>query len=474
MSAAAPAESISGAASAASIGGAASAAAIQRDAPPLPDATERPLDIDFSRDPILTLARTSSGEDAFRRLIGEAVRLHPATGEAVAGEDEAFAELEQAQEQQRPTVDIGLTSYRVLSRDFSNDPFNIIERSRPIQRTDATVNVQQVLFDFGAGESRVRAAGARLRGAGAQLEYDADRIALSAIAAWYDVFGYRALVELTRALVASQRELRAAVEERIRLGASAEGDLAQVDSYIAQGEIRLATFIRRLATAEARFAELTGAPAPPGLQRAPMQGVTVPTRDDAVLAAQDAPAVRTAEAIAAGARHEADAANAERLPQVTAGVDAGRYGVFENDRDYDIRARLGMRWRLFGGVEPRARQFAARARGAEARADRIRVEAERDAAIAWADVQALEQQLIALEAAYRASRQSRDVIVARFRAARGTLFDVIAAEDAYFAAATAYIQGLTELDAARYILLSRTGLLLQRLAIDPDRLGRAG
>uniref|UniRef100_UPI00140DEB3D TolC family protein n=1 Tax=Sphingosinicella sp. YJ22 TaxID=1104780 RepID=UPI00140DEB3D len=150
------------------------------------------------------------------------------------------------------------------------------------------------------------------------------------------------------------------------------------------------------------------------------------------------------------------------------------YGVFENDRDYDVRARLGLRWRLFGGVDPRARQFAARARGAEARADRVRVEAERDAAIAWADVQALEQQLAALEAAYRASRQSRDVIVTRFRAARGTLFDVIAAEDAYFAAATAYIQGLTELDAARYILLSRTGLLLQRLGIDPDRLGRTG
>jgi adhesin transport system outer membrane protein len=83
----------------------------------------------------------------------------------------------------------------------------------------------------------------------------------------------------------------------------------------------------------------------------------------------------------------------------------------------------------------------------------------------------MEEQLQALERAYIASRQSRDVIVARFRAARGTLFDVIAAEDAYFAGATAFIQGLTELDAARYILLSRTGRLLTRIGIDPDRLG---
>ena len=40
---------------------------------------------------------------------------------------------------------------------------------------------------------------------------------------------------------------------------------------------------------------------------------------------------------------EARAARADRLPQITAGIDAGRYGVFENDRDYDIRGRVALR-----------------------------------------------------------------------------------------------------------------------------------
>jgi outer membrane protein, adhesin transport system len=441
---------------------------------PLPAPQEQPLAIDFSRDPVLALSRSQASYGPFRELMLGAVRRHPATGEAGATEDEAVAALAQAEEARRPSVDLGLTSYRVLLRDFSNDPQNIIERSRPVQRTDATVTVQQTLFDFGAGESRVAAAGARLRGAGAELEGQADQIALSAVAAWYDVFGFRALVELTRAFLAGQQDLRRAVEERIRLGASAEGDLARVDSYIAQGEIRLAQFERRLAGAEARFTELTGSPPPPGIDRAPVPALGIASREDAAVASLDAPAVRAAEAFASGARHDAEAADADRLPQVTGGIDAGRYGVFENERDYDIRARVTVRQRLFGGVDPRARQFQARARASDARADRVRVEAGRDAAIAFADVEALERQLEALDRAYRAARQSRDVILARFRAARGTLFDVIAAEDAYFAAATAYIQGLTELDAARYILLSRTGRLLQRLGIDPGRLGTDG
>ena len=126
------------------------------------------------------------------------------------------------------------------------------------------------------------------------------------------------------------------------------------------------------------------------------------------------------------------------------------------------------------GVDARAEQAEARARGADARATRIREEAGRDAAIAWSDVRALEQQLEALEIAYIASRRSRDVIVERFRVARGTVFDVVAAEDAYFESATAYIQALSELDAARYVLLSRIGRLLDVLRIDPDRVRGEG
>jgi adhesin transport system outer membrane protein len=79
--------------------------------------------------------------------------------------------------------------------------------------------------------------------------------------------------------------------------------------------------------------------------------------------------------------------------------------------------------------------------------------------------------LRALEASYIASRRSRDVLIERFINSRGNLFDVVAAEDSYFETATAFIRTLSELDAARYVLLSRTGNLLDALAIDPARVG---
>lgn len=438
----------------------------------LPTPSVAPMEIDFAADPVLSLGRRETSRESFRALIAAAIERHPALIEFEATEDETRAGVRQAREARLPSADLQITSYRVIAREFSNDPDNVLERSRPSRRTDALATVTQTLFDFGAGEARVVAASARLRAAGADIENTADRIALNAVASWYDLFGYRALIELAQAYRVGLDDLRGSIQERIRLGASAEGDIALVDTSIARADTRLAQFRRQLATAEARFTSFTGLAPPSALERAPIPVIPFPDRETVLAAAGETPAVRSAEAGAAAARQDARAANADRLPLVTAGVDAGRYGVFETDRDYDIRGRVTLRQRLGGGIQGRADQAAARARSSDARALRAREESERDAVIAWTDLRALEAQQSALAAAYIAARRSRDVLAARFQANRGTLFDVSAAESSFFESATAYIEGLTELDAARYVLLSRTGRLLSTLRIDASRVGR--
>lgn len=439
--------------------------------PVLPSPTIDPLGIDPQDDPILRLARTQASREAFRSTVATAVERHPGTQELEAMSAEARALQAEAEERRLPSIDLNVSSYRVIARDFSNDPQNIVERSRPSKRTDAQLTVQHNVFDFGASASRVAAAGARLRAAAAEAEAGADRIALGAVAAWYDVFAARALVAVTEGFVANQQELREAVAERIRQGVSAPGDTARVESYLASAQTRLARFRRLLANAEARFAELIGTPAPPALERAPVAELPAMTKDAAALAAMSSPTARASQANADAARQDARAARRDRFPQIGVGIDAGRYGVFENDTDYDIRGRVTMRQRLFGGTEARVSQAEARVQQADARATRIREEAARDATIAWSDIRALEEQLQALEASYIASRRSRDVLLERFLNSRGDLFDVVAAEDAYFETATAYIQALSELDAARYVLLSRTGGLLDALEIDPAAIG---
>src|SRR3546814_9832014 len=76
------------------------------------------------------------------------------------------------------------------------------------------------------------------------------------------------------------------------------------------------------------------------------------------------------------------AARADILPKITGGVNAGRYGLIETARDYDVRANVALTMRLGGGGPQRADQAHARARVAQAQYDGTREKAVRDAAIA--------------------------------------------------------------------------------------------
>ena len=435
--------------------------------PVLPAPTGDPLRIDLASDPILRLSESAIPAEEFRQIVAAAVERHPARLEAIAGGEEAEAAVTEAREGLFPSGDLTVDSYKSVFREFSNDPDNIIERSRPEQRTDALLNIRQTVLDFGATSKRIAAAGARLRAATAEIESVADQVALNTIANWYDVVAYQSLVAVSQEFASAQDSFRDAINERIRQGASAEGDLAQIESYIARANTRLAQFRRSKAQAEARFTEFTGT-APFAIQpRAPRIGTEPISRDVAVLDARSAPDVRAAQAGADAARQDYRAAQSDLLPTVTAGVDGGSYGVLEGEPDYDIRARLTLRYRFFGGAEPRVAQIGAAARAADARAQRVREEAERNASIAWSDVQALEEQVAALRENYVASRRTRDVQVERFRVARGTIEGVLDANESYFETAVGYVLALSELDAARYVLLSRTGKLLETLAIEP-------
>ena len=418
------------------------------------------------QDPILALAEATMSAKSFATIVATAVMRHPSIGEAVANVKEATGARLEARAALLPSADVSLYSARVLARGFSNDPDTVYERSRANSRTDISASVTQTLFDFGATAQRIKGAGARLRAAAAGIDVVADQAALRMVAAWYDVFTYRALIVLTGQHTALQKRLRGDLQVRIERGYSAEGDLLRVDSALAETAARDAGYQRQLANAEARFRELSGAPPPLVLGRAPPAAPTLASADMARAAADRMPAVRAAEEQAAGSEADVRAAKADRYPNLSAGVDAGRYGVFEDRRDYDVRARITIRQRLSMGPIARERQVAARAEAATARAQRIREEAERDAAIAWTDVRALDGQVGALKTSYVAARRSREMLSERFRLARGTLFDVLGADDAEFAAAAAYIEGVGDRDASQYALLSRTGRLLDAMEID--------
>jgi adhesin transport system outer membrane protein len=427
----------------------------------LPQPNEDPLAIDFSADPVLAIADQAADPDAFRSIVLSAITQNAGRREAEASIDIAKAELDEAEAGYLPTVDLSLNSYRTLAREFGDDPFNLLESSRPRKRTDATGVVEWVLFDWGTVQGSIMAAQQRLEAEGHARDATLIELISRVVIGWYAVSAYQNLERFAQAYNESLDVMSSALEKRIELGVSAPSDRTRMASLEAEGAIQLARLTQQRASAEARLGELTGLAMIPNLQRPPYIGEIGLSRELVIAASGHAPEVLAAEARARAARLDARTAVSSQAPRMSARVEGGRYGVLENEPDYDVRAALVLRYRLFGGGgKARINQAQARADKANATADRIRQEIERDTAVAWADVQALQIQLAALGDSYKAARRNRDVVVRRFAALRGSLFDVTDAQEQYLSAAIAYIEGLTQLDAARYTLLARTGRIL--------------
>ena len=431
--------------------------------------TPRPFDIDFSTDSVLSLSLRATDRASFAAMLAGALQRAPALAEASAAKAGAKAGVGQARSGYWPTLDLSFSRERSLSRSISNDPLNVIERLRGRERTDAIASVSQTLVDFGANTARVRGAKARLGGADAEMARVTDDLTLSAVSTWFDVDNFRLLENLMVQLSARQTQLAQMVEARLARGASAQAEQVQVQSYIASTQAKLARYHRGRASAELRFEQVFGVLPPDDLSPVPVAGVDLLDRVDLEQKIDQLPTVRSAMAQLEAADQDARALRADLWPNVAASLDAGRYGVFETPGDYDIRARITVRKRLFGAGAGRSDEGVARAQEARAKAAFVRQEALRTAQIAQTDLQSLDALLLAQAQSYRSARQLRDVQAERFRLARGAVLDLLAAEDRYVEAAAGYISVLNERDAARYVLLARRGDLGQ--AIDLPDLG---
>ncbi len=433
----------------------------------LPEPSAAPLDPARHIDPIFAVAEALADEAAFQEMIRQAMAANPLLAEGKADGRAALAAKRGATMALFPTVDLALNANRAIAREYSNDPDNIIERSRGKGRLDAVASVEQVLFDFGARHRRIDAAIERIDAAEAELDRKSDAVALRAISVWYDLFAYGHLSELAENYLSQNERLRRDVDKRISQGVAAPVERARIESGIASAKLRKAQFGRELDNARSRFTELFGFPPPDRIARAPAKTLDSLSNDALAELAADTAPVRVANASARAARSDAEAARADTFPNITAGVDAGRYGLFEpGRRDYDVRGRVTLRLRLFGNGDARADEARALAEAAEARALSARMEAEREARIAWSDVRALQATLDAYRHDYTASRVTRDATTERFRVFRGTLFDAIDSEERLFIAAASYIRALAEHDTAIFVAIARTGDLLKTIGVE--------
>jgi adhesin transport system outer membrane protein len=401
--------------------------------------------------------------EEFNRAVQAAVSRHPVLAAQTSEAAAARAETKAARAALYPRLSANADADYVIARRFNTGTTNVVESLRPDEQVNVGVTASQLLFDGGATFARIRSAKARHRESAHTIEARINDLALGALSAYHDVAVHQAILKLGAQYVEHHEKLLANVRERERLGAGVRADVLRAQARLAAARSRVAQINESARVADVRYYEYFRQ-APATLQFPNYESLAVATREEAVaLAMSKNPVVAAAAARAESAAADKSAAKAARLPELRANVTGSSFDVLNGAEDYDVRAGVNLSYDIFAGggraaTISRAKHLAERQKQEE---DRVRLEVERDAAIAFERRDAANERLAALEQALVANAEARALVAERFRASRGDLIDVIQAESDWFEAGVGYLSGLADRDMASYELMEFTGDLLR-------------
>lgn len=408
----------------------------------------------------------STGASSFDELIVRAVERHPLVAAEESEAAIARAETRAARAALFPRLTASANADYVIDRRFGAATTNVVESLRPNGQVNAGLTASQLVFDGGAAFARIKAARARTRERDRTIEARINDIALRALSVYLDAAVQQGMAALGEEYVTRHEKLVRDMKERERLGAGALADVLRAEARLAAARARAADFAESARAAEIRYIEFFGE-SPGALAFPDFRPSGVPTREAAIaLAFQNDPVLAAAMARTDSFKAEIGAAKGRRLPEIRASLSSVSYDVFNGADDYDVRAGVNLNYDLFAGGArsadiKRAKNAAERQSHEE---DLLRREIERDAALAFERQATAAARLEAFEAALTANRAARDLVAERFRASRGTLLDLIEAENDWFEAGVRRLSGRADRDMAAFAMMEFTGDLLRRFS----------
>ena len=337
-------------------------------------------------------------------------------------------------------------------------------------RSDASISLTQLLFDFHETSNRVASAESELEASNADLQATSERIARIATDLYLRVLGTRERLALADRNVEDLSEIFDLIRGRAEAGRAAEADLDQAISRVALARADQAARQGEARQAASRFIENVGH-MPGSLRRPAVPDYPEATDLDAALAmAMDRnPIAHSTAALWEARKSDIEVERASFFPRVdleASGRTGNNLDGIEGG-DSDIRFLVRLTWNIFNGFGDLASTRAAtQEANAASRIDAEARRAIREAVrIAFRDLETAQERLPELQADADASARTFEAYRQQYDVGQRSLLDLLDARDELFDAQEAEVTGFYDVLQAHYDLLFSMGILLESLGV---------
>ena len=306
-----------------------------------------------------------------------------------------------------------------------------------LTRYGPALTLNYLLYDFGARDSRVKAAEYQALAAALAQNRVLQDVVLLVEQAYYLFLGFEALVRSNELFLKSVRTSLDATQRRREGGLATAADVFRAETQVAQAQLNLTRSKGEWEKARGSLASAVGLPVNVTLRIQSLEGeprireITETLNTILDRAKANRPDLIAAEAQARSARAQADAASRGGLPALTVSATTGRT-FYREDRPFtDTNSvLLNLSIPIFTGFNQTytVRQAEARAAQAEASRDALVRQAELEVWQSYYDVQTAADGVSTTAVQLRAARQTAEATLARFQAGFGSLLDLITAQ----------------------------------------------
>jgi len=407
--------------------------------------------------------------------LSEAVTLalssNPDIGIVASNRKAVDEELKQARGLWLPQIDAAAGIGRERTNDRSTRALaNLSNDELTLTRQEASLTLQQRIFDGFEANSTIEREKARVESAARRVAENSEFLALDAVGAYLEVVRQRELVRLAEQNLNIHLTILDAVRQRLAGGGGSRADVVQTEARAARARATLTQSLNDLRDSEAVFTRVVGQ-YPDELQAVEFPSGVLPADIDAAVgqAGSNNPTTKIFEADVRSSSAEVSLAESPFYPSITLEAETeyndGRDGI--NTYEFNSQVMFRLRWNLFrGGIDRAARQEAL-ARLSENKNRRMRsfVEAQREMRQSWFALEANRQRVEDLSDAVKFNMETRDAYRQQFEVAQRTLLDVLDAENELFVSSGQLVTAQTNELIASYRILAVGGQLLETLDV---------
>jgi adhesin transport system outer membrane protein len=406
----------------------------------------------------------------FFKGVRAATLSHPDVMAASAARGATLFAIREAEAARLPQVSAQLDNGRK-----SNDPSSLLNTpGRDYSTAAFTVTVRQLLYDFGASGGAIASSSARDEQAFFKAQQTRSEVALRAISAFHEWSRANRQLELARRNEKARASIVDLVKQRQELGGGTLSDVVRAQSRLAEAAALTASAIQKVGFAQVAYREVFNQLPPPLAEGADVVLALNLEEDFRVQLAQSGQEtwkVRMALSARRAAQSDVQGAKGRAMPAINLELSNSRRDLMgAGSPGTDRSIMLVARQSLFSGGADTARidQATQKLRQADEELESARREASRVLDQALLESESIAQLVNTRAGATRLAAQSLRMVREQYAYRRGTLLDLLTAQEALYSAGRDLVDAQVDQVIARYKVLHAASLLNRFLEIEAE------